>query len=66
MSVTRAGVMEVYANHTFQPAAIVRRGDLAQAASRVLALIADEKPALGADVAQRDAAPVSRRRRRGI
>ena len=48
MSVARAGVMEVYANHTFQPSAVVRRGDLARAASRVLALIADEKPALGA------------------
>ena len=48
MSVASAGVMEVYANHTFQPAAIVRRADLARAASRVLALVADEKPALGA------------------
>jgi tetratricopeptide (TPR) repeat protein len=47
MSVTRAGVMEVYPNHTFQPAALVRRGDLADAASRVLSLIATEKPALG-------------------
>jgi tetratricopeptide (TPR) repeat protein len=48
LSVARAGVMEVYANHTFQPAAVVRRADLARAASRVLALIADENPALGA------------------
>jgi len=47
LSVARAGVMEVYANHTFQPAAIVQRADLARAASRVLALIADEQPALG-------------------
>ncbi len=46
MSVTRAGVMEVYPNHTFQPEAVVRRGDLAEAASRVLSLIAVEKPAL--------------------
>jgi tetratricopeptide (TPR) repeat protein len=46
MSVTRAGVMEVYPNHTFQPTAVVRRGDLADAASRVLSLIAVEKPAL--------------------
>ena len=43
-----AGVMEVYANHTFQPAAPMRRADLARAASRVLALIADETPALAA------------------
>lgn len=49
LSVARAGVMEVYANHTFQPSAIVRRADLARAASRVLALVADEKPALGAE-----------------
>jgi tetratricopeptide (TPR) repeat protein len=48
LMVTRAGVMEVYANHTFQPSAIVRRGELAEAASRVLSLIAAEKPALGA------------------
>ena len=47
-SVARAGVMEVYANHTFQPAAPVRRADLARSASRVLALIADESPALAA------------------
>ena len=48
LSVARAGVMEVYANHTFQPAAPVRRADLARAASRVLALVADETPALAA------------------
>jgi hypothetical protein len=40
LAVARAGLMEVYANHTFQPDAVVRRGDLAQAASRVLELIA--------------------------
>jgi tetratricopeptide (TPR) repeat protein len=47
-AVTRAGVMEPFPNHTFQPSAIVRRGDLAQAASRVLTLIAGEKPKLAA------------------
>ena len=64
MAVTRAGVMEVYPNHTFQPAAVVRRGDLADAASRVLSLIAAEKPALGGVVARRASAssPTSRRR----
>jgi len=46
MAVTRAGVMEVYPNHTFQPAAVVRRGELADAASRILSIIANEKPAL--------------------
>jgi tetratricopeptide (TPR) repeat protein len=46
MAVARAGVMEVYPNHTFQPNAVVRRGDLAQAASQVLSIIALEKPGL--------------------
>jgi len=47
-SVTRAGVMEPFPNHTFQPNTIVSRGDLAQAVSRVLALIGAEKPRLAA------------------
>jgi tetratricopeptide (TPR) repeat protein len=48
ISVTRAGFMEVYPNHTFQPTSLVRRADLAQVASRVLTLIAAERPAIGA------------------
>jgi tetratricopeptide (TPR) repeat protein len=48
LAVTRAGVMEVYPNHTFQPGATVRRSELAQAASRVLLLIGREKPGLAA------------------
>lgn len=48
LSVVRAGVMEAYPNHTFQPDAIVRRADLAQAASRALSLIAAENPKLAA------------------
>lgn len=48
LSVVRAGVMEAYPNHTFQPGAIVRRADLAQAASRALSLIAAENPKLAA------------------
>lgn len=48
LAAARAGVMEVYANHTFQPDAPVRRGDLAQAASRVLELIAGRDPQLAA------------------
>lgn len=43
-AVTRAGVMEPFPNHTFQPGGIVRRADLAQAVSRVLNLVATEKP----------------------
>lgn len=46
--VARAGFMEVYPNHTFQPNAIVQRGDLATAASQVLSVIAAENPRLGA------------------
>lgn len=43
-AVTRAGVMEPFPNHTFQPGGVVRRSDLAQAVSRVLGLIGAEKP----------------------
>jgi len=39
-------VMEVYPNHTFQPSALVRRGELADAASRILSLIAAQNPTL--------------------
>jgi tetratricopeptide (TPR) repeat protein len=37
MSVARAGVMEPFANHAFQPRTVVRRTDLAQATARLLA-----------------------------
>jgi tetratricopeptide (TPR) repeat protein len=36
MSVARAGVMEPFANHAFQPRTVVRRTDLAQAVARLL------------------------------
>ena len=39
LAVTRAGFMEVFPNHTFQPEAVVRRADLASAASRMLNVI---------------------------
>jgi tetratricopeptide (TPR) repeat protein len=42
LAVVRAGVMEAYPNHTFQPEGLVRRGDLAHAVSRLLALIRAE------------------------
>ncbi|MEI6666898.1 MAG: tetratricopeptide repeat protein [Acidobacteriota bacterium] len=35
-TVTRSKVMEVYANHAFQPAAVVKRADMAQVVARVL------------------------------
>jgi tetratricopeptide (TPR) repeat protein len=40
MAVTRAAVMEPYANHTFQPGTLVRRTDLALAVSRLLDAVA--------------------------
>lgn len=47
MAVARAGVMEPFANHAFQPRTVVRRTDLAQAAARVLAQIGTKNPARG-------------------
>ena len=44
LAAVRAGVMDTQPNYTFQPGARVRRGDLAQTVSRVLALIAESKP----------------------
>jgi tetratricopeptide (TPR) repeat protein len=46
LAVLRAGVMDAYENHTFQPRTPIRRSDLAQAVSRVLKLIAARQPAL--------------------
>jgi hypothetical protein len=51
--VARAGVMEGFANHTFQPRARVTRGDLATAVSRVVALIAANRPDLRPRLAER-------------
>jgi Tfp pilus assembly protein PilF len=45
LAAVRAGVMDTQPNYTFQPAARVRRGDLAQVVSRVLGLIAARNPA---------------------
>jgi tetratricopeptide (TPR) repeat protein len=42
--VTRAGFMEVYSNHTFQPEALVRRGDLAYTVNQILSVLAGEDP----------------------
>jgi hypothetical protein len=44
LAVTQAGVMEVFPNHTFQPAATVRRADLAQAVAALLTLAAAGRP----------------------
>jgi tetratricopeptide (TPR) repeat protein len=45
MSVARAGVMDPFANHAFQPRTVVRRTDLAQAVARILAQLAVKNPA---------------------
>lgn len=44
--VTRARVMDAFSNHTFQPDAIVRRGDFAQAVARALTVIGARRPDL--------------------
>jgi tetratricopeptide (TPR) repeat protein len=45
MQVARAGIMDPFANHAFQPRAVVRRAELAQAAARLLARVAAQNPA---------------------
>lgn len=45
MAVARAGIMEPFANHAFQPRTIVHRTDLAQATARLLARVAAQNPA---------------------
>jgi Tfp pilus assembly protein PilF len=45
LNVARAGIMDPYANHAFQPRTIVRRTDLAQAAARLLGRVAARNPA---------------------
>jgi hypothetical protein len=37
--VTRAGIMTVFPNHTFQPATVVRRGDLAATMAALVQLV---------------------------
>lgn len=45
-TVVRAGVMEIYPNHTFQPRGVIGRGELALAVSRLLNLVAAKRPTL--------------------
>jgi tetratricopeptide (TPR) repeat protein len=47
ISVARAGFMDPFDNHTFQPTAVVRRTDLALALGRMLTRIAAQDPARG-------------------
>jgi tetratricopeptide (TPR) repeat protein len=51
--VASAGVVEAFENHTFQPRAQVRRGDLAAAVSRIASLLAATNPALRKRLAER-------------
>lgn len=51
--VTRRGVMDPFPNHTFQPGALITRGDLAGAVSRVLAVVAPNRPDVDALLAAR-------------
>lgn len=51
--VARAGAIEPFANHAFQPRALVRRGDLATAVSRLVALMAATNPPLRAHLTAR-------------
>jgi hypothetical protein len=44
LPVLQAGIMDAYANHTFQPNGVVRRSDLAQVVSDLLALVAPRRP----------------------
>ncbi|RPI49775.1 MAG: tetratricopeptide repeat protein, partial [Acidobacteria bacterium] len=46
MATARAGVMEPYENHTFQPATVIQRSDLAQAVARMLKIVAAGQPQL--------------------
>jgi tetratricopeptide (TPR) repeat protein len=43
-AVVRAGVMDPYPNHTFQPGAYIRRSDLAMAVSRLLGMVGARSP----------------------
>ena len=54
-AVVRAGAMDEFENHTFQPRTLVRRADLAHAVSRVVMLLEATRPALRARLADRPA-----------
>ena len=55
MQVARAGVMDPFENHTFQPGLVVRRGDLATAVRRILTMAAVTNAALRTRLAERPA-----------
>ncbi len=53
LPVTQTGIMDVFANHTFQPSATVRRADLAEVAVELVSLAGSHHPA---DLAEGQAA----------
>ena len=55
MQVARAGVMDPFENHTFQPGLVVRRGDLATAVRRILTMAAVTNAALRTRLGERPA-----------
>jgi hypothetical protein len=57
VAVTRAGIMNVYPNHTFQPGAVVRRVDLAQVVTRMLQVAGVTLPPKRARVNVSDVGP---------
>ena len=51
--VVRAGVMDPFENHTFQPRRVIRRVDLAAAVSRIVTMLAATHPALRTRITER-------------
>jgi tetratricopeptide (TPR) repeat protein len=45
LPVTQTGIMDIFANHTFEPSAVVRRSDLAQVAVELVTLAGSNRPA---------------------
>jgi tetratricopeptide (TPR) repeat protein len=54
VNVTRAGLMDLYPNHSFQPRGVVRRVDLAQVVGRVLGSAGVEPPRGGSRLVMAD------------
>jgi tetratricopeptide (TPR) repeat protein len=53
VQVARAGIIDPFANHTFQPGTLITRSDLAGAVSRVAAVMAVSRPEIRRRLAER-------------
>ena len=53
VQVARAGIIDPFANHTFQPGTLITRSDLAGAVSRVAAVMATSRPGIRPRLAER-------------